>query len=74
MRWVVALLSLTVICSILGSVGAMVVGKPSLKLLRSDRQVVSLDAKPSGSASWPSAQVASGEPGSSVRPAKATIQ
>jgi hypothetical protein len=50
MRWVVALLSLTVICSILGSVGALVLGKPSLKLLRSDRQVVSLEAKPSGTA------------------------
>jgi hypothetical protein len=61
MRWVVALLSLTVICSILGSIGTMVVGKR-------------LDAEPSGSASWPSAQVASGEPGSSVRPAKAAIQ
>ena len=46
MRWVVALLSLTVICSILGSVGALVLGKP-MKLLRSDRQVVSLDVKPS---------------------------
>jgi hypothetical protein len=46
MRWVVALLSLTVICSILGSVGALVLGKPSMKLLRSDRQVVSLDVKP----------------------------
>ena len=39
MRWVVALLSLTVICSILGSVGALVLGNPSMKLLRSDRQV-----------------------------------
>ena len=47
MRWVVAVLSLTVICSILASAAALVVGKPSLKLLRSDRQVVSLDAKPS---------------------------
>jgi hypothetical protein len=50
MRWVVALLSLTVICSILGSVGALVLGKPSMKLLRSDRQVVSLDVKLSVSA------------------------
>lgn len=48
MRWVVVLLSFTVICSILGSVGALVLGKPSMKLLRSDRQVVS-DVKPSGS-------------------------
>jgi hypothetical protein len=74
MRWLVALLSLTVICSILGSVGALVLGKPSLKLLRSDRQTVSVDAKPNGSASWPSAHVASGAPGSSVLPAKAAIQ
>jgi hypothetical protein len=47
MRWLVAVLSLTVICSILGSVGALVLGKPSVKLWRSDRQVVSLDARPS---------------------------
>jgi hypothetical protein len=47
MRWVVAVLSLTVICSILGSIGARVLGKPSVRLLRSDRQVVSLDVKPS---------------------------
>jgi hypothetical protein len=47
MRWLVALLSLTVICSILGSVGALVLGKPSMKLWRSDPQVVSLDVKPS---------------------------
>jgi hypothetical protein len=53
MRWLVAVLSLTVICSILGSAAALVVGKPSLKLLRSDRQVVSLDAKPSGPARAP---------------------
>jgi hypothetical protein len=73
MRWLVALLSLTVICSILGSVGALVLGKPSIKLLRSDRQMVSVDAKPNGNASWPSAQFASG-PGSSVLPATAAIQ
>jgi hypothetical protein len=47
MRWLVAVLSLMVICSILGSVSALVLGKPSLKLLRSDRQVVSLDVKSS---------------------------
>jgi hypothetical protein len=45
MRWLVAVLSLTVICSILGSVGALVLGKPSMKLWRSDRQVVSLETK-----------------------------
>jgi hypothetical protein len=47
MRWLVAVLSLTVICSILGSAGALVLGKPSLKLWRSDPQMVSLDVKPS---------------------------
>jgi len=49
MRWIVAVLALTLLCSIFGSVGALVIGKP-LKLLRSDRQVVSLDTKPSGTA------------------------
>ena len=48
MRWVVAVLSLTVILSIFGSVGALIMGKPSLK--RSDRQVVSLETKPSRTA------------------------
>jgi hypothetical protein len=48
MRWLVAVLSLTVICSICGSIGALVLGKPSLKLLRSDRQVVSLNVRTSG--------------------------
>ena len=43
-------LSLTVILSIFGSVGALIMGKPSLKLLRSDRQVVSLETKPSRTA------------------------
>ena len=41
------------ICLILGSVGALALGKPSLKLLRSDRQVVSLEAKPSSPARAP---------------------
>jgi hypothetical protein len=50
MRWVVAVLSLTVILSIFGSVGALIMGKLSLKLLRSDRQVVSLETKPSRTA------------------------
>lgn len=44
MRWLVALLSLTVLCAIFGSVGVLVMGKPWLKLAG---QVVSLDAKPS---------------------------
>ena len=44
MRWLVALLSLTVLCTIFGSVGVLVMGKPWLKLAG---QVVSLDVKPS---------------------------
>jgi hypothetical protein len=44
MRWLVALLSLTVLCAIFGSVGVLVMGKPWLKLAG---QVVSLNAKPS---------------------------
>ena len=47
MRWIVAVVALTVLCTIFGSIGALVIGKPSLRLLRSDRQVVSLDAKQS---------------------------
>lgn len=50
MRWVVAVLSLTVLFSIFGTAAALVTGKPSLKLLRSDRQVVSLAIKPSRTA------------------------
>jgi hypothetical protein len=46
MRWLIAALSLAVIFSIFGSVGAFVVGKPTLKLLRGDRQVVSVETKP----------------------------
>lgn len=70
MRWLVAVLSLTVICSILGSVGALVLGKPSLKLLRSDRQVVSLDARPSKRVASPARVAASEESGSpAVSPA-----
>jgi len=74
MRWLVAVLSLAVICSILGSVGALVVGKPSVKLWRSDRQVVSLEAKSSGRALPQSPQVASDDSGSPALPAKAAIQ
>ena len=44
MRWLVAILSLTVLCAIFGSVGVLVMGKPWLKLAG---QVVSLDTKPS---------------------------
>jgi hypothetical protein len=65
MRWVVAVLSLTVICSILGSAAALVVGKPSLKLLRSDRQVVSLDAKP---------RIVSDDSGSPINPPAAATR
>jgi hypothetical protein len=72
MRWVVALLSLTVICSILGSVGALVVGKPSLKLLRSDRQVVSLDAKPAGRVAG--SRMASDDSGSPISPPAAATR
>ena len=46
MRWIVAVLSLTVLFSIFGTVGALFIGKPSLKLLQSGRQVVSLETKP----------------------------
>lgn len=44
MRWLVAFLSLTVLCAIFGSVGVLVMGKPWLKL---PGQVASLDATPS---------------------------
>lgn len=44
MRWLVAVLSLTVLCAIFGSVGALVMGKPWLKL---PGQVASLSANPS---------------------------
>jgi hypothetical protein len=46
MKWIVAVLSLTVLCSIFGTVGALFIGKPSMKLWQSDRQVVSLETKP----------------------------
>jgi hypothetical protein len=47
MKWIVAVLSLMVLCSIFGTVGALFIGKPSMKLWQSDRQVVSLETKPS---------------------------
>jgi hypothetical protein len=59
-------LSLTVICSILGSVGALVLGKPSVKLWRSDRQVVSFDVKSSGRAAAP--RIVSNDSGSPIQP------
>jgi hypothetical protein len=71
MRWVVAVLSLTVICSILGSAAALVVGKPSLKLLRSDRQVVS-DAKPASHPAGP--RIASDDAGSPINPPAAATR
>jgi hypothetical protein len=46
MRWIVAVLSLTVLFSMFGTAAAFIMGKPSLRLLGSDRQVVSLDTKP----------------------------
>ena len=45
MRWFIAAVALTVICAILASAGAFVLGRPSLPLPRTDRQVVSLHAK-----------------------------
>jgi hypothetical protein len=50
MKWIVAVLSLTVLFSIFGTVGALLIGKPSMKLWQSDRQVVSLETKPSRTA------------------------
>jgi len=50
MRWFIAAVALTVICAIFGSAGALVLGWPSLKLPRTDRQVVSLHVKGTGSA------------------------
>jgi uncharacterized protein YneF (UPF0154 family) len=50
MKWIVAVLSLTVLCLIFGTVGALFIGKPSMKLWQSDRQVVSLETKPSRTA------------------------
>jgi hypothetical protein len=72
MRWVVAVLSLTVICSILGSAAALVVGKPSLKLLRSDRQAMSVDAKPAGRPAGP--RMASDDAGSPIKPPAAVTR
>jgi hypothetical protein len=72
MRWVVAVLSLTVICSILGSAAALVVGKPSLKLLRSDRAAVSLDAKPASRAVGP--RIASDDSNSPINPPAAATR
>jgi hypothetical protein len=71
MRWVVAVLSLTVICSILGSAAALVVGKPSLKRLRSDRQVMSVDA-PAGHPAGP--RMASDDAGSPINPPAAVTR
>ncbi len=42
MRWLVAFLSLTVLCALFGSVAVLVMGKPSLP-----GQVASLEATPS---------------------------
>ena len=50
MRWFIAAVALTVICAIFGSAGALVLGWPSLKLPRTDRQVVAIAVKGTGSA------------------------
>ena len=48
MRWFIAAVALTVICAIFGSAAALVLGGASLKLPRTDRPVVSLNAKDGG--------------------------
>jgi hypothetical protein len=48
MRWFIAAVALTVICAIVGSAAALVLGGASLKLPRTDRPVLSLEAKGSG--------------------------
>jgi len=48
MRWLVGAVALTVLCTIFGSAGALVMGWASLKLPRADREVVSLHVKGSG--------------------------
>ena len=45
MRWFIAAVALTVICAIFGTAGALVLGGVSLKLPRTDRPVVSLNAQ-----------------------------
>jgi len=47
-RWFVGALALTVLCTIFGSAGALVMGWASLKLPRGDREVVSLNVKGGG--------------------------
>ncbi len=48
MRWFIAAVALTVICAMFGTAGALVLGGASLKLPRTDRPVVSLNAKGGG--------------------------
>jgi hypothetical protein len=45
MRWIVAVLSLTVLGAIFGSAAALVLGLPSLPQALSKRQVVSISAE-----------------------------
>ena len=45
MRWFIAAVALTVICAMFGSVGALVLGRASLKLPGTDPKVVSLKVK-----------------------------
>jgi hypothetical protein len=51
MRWIVAVLSLTVLGAIFGSAAALVLGLPSLPQAMSERQVMSISAKGSAPAS-----------------------
>ena len=48
MRWFIAAVALIVICAMFGTAGALVLGGASLKLPRTDRPVVSLNAKGGG--------------------------
>jgi len=50
MRWFIAAVALTVICAMFGTAGALVLGGASLKLPRTDRPVVSFNAKGGGGA------------------------
>ena len=48
MRWFIAAVALIVICAMFGTAGALVLGGASLKLPRTDRPGVSLNAKGGG--------------------------
>jgi hypothetical protein len=59
MRWIVAVLSLSVLFSMFGTAAVLIMGKPSLKLLGSDWQVVSLDTEPRRDCAGPVARLSS---------------